>query len=122
MNIHSNWEPLQSVVAVAIASATVALFAQINVLAATAIDPTSALRGSLGASLGDLSLSNNFGKLSFLLNGGFALLFGAFASLAVARRRSRITPTRSPLIAPKLHGLYRRALPWRRHASRPLGR
>lgn len=76
------------VVTCAIASATVALlFAQINVPGATAIDPTSALRGSLGASLGDLSLSDNFGRLSLLLNGGCALLFGAFASLAVARRR-----------------------------------
>jgi hypothetical protein len=83
---------LQSVVTGAIASAAVALlFAATNVPAATAIDPaidpTSALRGSLGASLSDLSLSNDFGRLSLLLNGGFALLFGAFASLAVARHR-----------------------------------
>jgi hypothetical protein len=85
---------LQSVATGAIASVAVALlFAATNVPAATAIDPTSALRGSLGASLSDLSLSNDFGRLSLLLNGGFALLFGAFASLAVARhRRDPITP------------------------------
>jgi hypothetical protein len=77
---------LRSVVTCAIASATVALlFAEINGGAA-AIDSTSALRGSLGASLGDLSLSDNFGRLSLLLNGGAALLFAAFASLAVAWR------------------------------------
>jgi hypothetical protein len=76
---------LQSVVTGAIASAAVALlFAEINAPAATAIDPASAFRGSLGASLGDLSLSDDVGRLSLLLNGGFALLFGAFASVAVA--------------------------------------
>ena len=78
---------VKPVVTCVIASATVALlFAEINVSGATAIDPTSALRGSLGASLGDLSLDESFGRLSLLLNGGCALLFGAFASLAVARR------------------------------------
>jgi hypothetical protein len=78
---------VRSVVACAIASVTVALlFAEINVPGASAIDPTSAVRGSLGASLGDLSLDDNSGRLSLLLNGGCALLFGAIASLAVARR------------------------------------
>jgi hypothetical protein len=51
------------------------------------VDPASALRGSLGASLADLSISNHFGALSFLLNGGFALLCGALAILLVARTR-----------------------------------
>jgi hypothetical protein len=79
---------LKSVVTVAIASATVAiLFAEIVPAAAAEIDPASALRGSLGVSLGDLSLSSNFGRVSLLLNGGFALLFGALASLVVARHR-----------------------------------
>ena len=78
---------IRSVVTCAIASATVALlFAEINVPGATAIDPTSAVRGSLGTSLGDLSLDDDVGRLSLVLNGGCALLFGAFASLAVARR------------------------------------
>jgi hypothetical protein len=47
-------------------------------------DPASAVRGSLGVSLEYLSLSNNLGKLVFFLNGGFALLAGAFACFAVA--------------------------------------
>jgi hypothetical protein len=50
-------------------------------------DPASAVRGSLGVSLEDLILSNNVGKLVFLLNGGFALLFGAFACFAAARHQ-----------------------------------
>jgi hypothetical protein len=45
----------------------------------------SAVRGSLGVSLENLSLSNNLGKLVFLLNGGFALLSGGFACFAVAK-------------------------------------
>jgi hypothetical protein len=54
-------------------------------------DPASAVRGSLGVSLEDLSLSESLGKLVFLLNGGFALLFGAFACFAAARHHE---PTR----------------------------
>jgi hypothetical protein len=50
-----------------------------------AADAASAVRGSLGVSLEDLSPSNNFGMLVFLLNGGFALLSGAFACFAVAK-------------------------------------
>jgi hypothetical protein len=49
-------------------------------------DPASAVRGSLGVSLENLSLSNRLGELVFLLNGGFALLFGALACFAAARR------------------------------------
>jgi hypothetical protein len=48
-------------------------------------DPASAVRGSLGVSLENPSLSNNLGKLVFLLNGGFALLAGAIACFAVNR-------------------------------------
>jgi hypothetical protein len=48
-------------------------------------DPAAAERGSLGVSLESLSLSNNLGKLVFLLNGGFALLSGAFACFAAVR-------------------------------------
>jgi hypothetical protein len=54
-------------------------------VAAVEADPATAVRGSLGVSFDNLSLSNNVGKLVFLLNGGFALLFGAFACFAVAR-------------------------------------
>jgi hypothetical protein len=49
-------------------------------------DPASAVRGSLGVSLENLSLQNNPGKLVLLLNGGFALLFGAVAFFSVASR------------------------------------
>jgi hypothetical protein len=88
--------PLQAVLTGAIASASVALlFLGISASGPTEIDPTSAFRGSLGASLGDLSLSDNLGRLSLLLNVGFALLFGAFASLAAAGlRRDRINDSR----------------------------
>jgi hypothetical protein len=48
-------------------------------------DPASAVRGSLGVSLENLSLGDNRGTLVFLLNGGFALLSGAFACFAVAK-------------------------------------
>ena len=50
-------------------------------------DSASAVRGSLGVSLESLSFSNNFGKLVFLLNGGFALLSGALVCSAVAKHR-----------------------------------
>jgi hypothetical protein len=70
-----------------IASVTVALvFAELDRSATVVIDPASASRGSLGAPLEELSLSDNLGKLSFFLNGGFALMFGAFASLAATKR------------------------------------
>jgi hypothetical protein len=59
--------------------------------AAVEADPASAVRGSLGVSLDNLSLSNNFGELAFLLNGGFALLSGAVALFAVGR------PHRKPI-------------------------
>jgi len=48
-------------------------------------DAASGVRGSLGVSLEDFSLSNNLGKVVFLLNGGFALLAGGFAFFTVAR-------------------------------------
>jgi hypothetical protein len=54
-------------------------------VSAVEADPASAVRGSLGVSLENLSLSNNLGKLVFLLNGGFALLSGAIACFAVTR-------------------------------------
>ncbi|HXC10747.1 MAG TPA: hypothetical protein VNV61_17565 [Steroidobacteraceae bacterium] len=50
-------------------------------------DPASGVRGSLGISLENFSLSNDLGKLVFLLNGGFALLFGGFAFFAAAKHQ-----------------------------------
>jgi len=56
------------------------------------IDQVSAVRGSLGASLEDLSLSNNFGKLAIYLNGGFALLAGLLAVILGRKQSSRVLP------------------------------
>jgi hypothetical protein len=83
MRIH-----LQSVAACAVVLAAVALLsAEIKVPAVGIDDSASAVRGSLGVPLEDLSLSNDLGELSFLLNGGFALLAGAFACFAAVKRR-----------------------------------
>jgi hypothetical protein len=60
-------------------------------------DPASAVRGSLGVSLEDLSLGNSLGKLVFLLNGGFALLFGALACFAAAKGHREPTRDHDPL-------------------------
>jgi hypothetical protein len=79
---------LQSVVTCAVLLAAVApLFVEINVPAVGIDDFASAVRGSLGVSLEELGLDNNLGEFSFLLNGGFALLSGAFAYFTVAKRR-----------------------------------
>jgi hypothetical protein len=83
MRIH-----LQSVRACAAVLAAVALLSVEIKLPAVGIDDSaSAVRGSLGVPLDNLSLSNDLGKLSFLLNGGFVLLSGAFVCFAVAKRR-----------------------------------
>jgi hypothetical protein len=85
MRIHL---PLMVTSAVAIAAiAAVALFFAEIRLPAVEIDAASAVRGSLGAPLEDLSLDNSSGEFSFLLNGGFVLLSGAFACFAVVGRR-----------------------------------
>ncbi|HUE10274.1 MAG TPA: hypothetical protein VMQ54_05020 [Steroidobacteraceae bacterium] len=85
MRIHS-----ESVIGGALVLAAVALlFAEIKVPAVGIDDSESAVRGALGVSLEDLSLSNDLGKLSFLLNGGSALLSGAFACFAVAKCRRK---------------------------------
>jgi hypothetical protein len=60
-------------------------------------DPASTLRGSLGVPLEDLSLSNSLGKLVFLENGGFALLFGTFACFAAARHHRERLRDKAPL-------------------------
>ena len=82
MRIH-----LQTLVTCAGVLAAVALlFVEIKVPAVGIDDYASAVRGSLGVSLEDLGVYNEFGEISFLLNGGFALLSGVFACLAVAKR------------------------------------
>jgi hypothetical protein len=78
---------LQAVVTCAVLLAAVApLFVEINVPTTGIDDFGSAVRGSLGVPPQDLSLNHDLGEISFLLNGGFALLFGALACFAVAKR------------------------------------
>jgi hypothetical protein len=85
MRIH-----LQALVTCAALLAAVALLVvEINVPAVGIDDFGSAVRGSLGVSLEDLSLSHNLGVLSLLLNGGFALLSGAFACFVVAKHHRK---------------------------------
>jgi hypothetical protein len=85
---------LQSVAAcAAVLAASALLFAEIHV-PAVEIDSASAVRGSLGVTLLDLSLDNNLGQLSFVLNGGVALLSGVFACVAVAKGRRDSTSSR----------------------------
>lgn len=87
MRIH-----LPSVASCAVVLTVVVLFSAELKLPAVGIDDSaSTVEGSLGVSLEELSLNNDLGKLSFLLNGGFALLFGAFAGFAVAARRREPT-------------------------------
>ncbi len=56
---------------------------------ASETDPASAIRGSLGLSLDDLSFGNGAGATVFLLNAGFALVF---AAVCIAVRRSDSRP------------------------------
>jgi hypothetical protein len=74
-----------------VASAAISLFGAIRAGYATDIDPNSAIRGSLGVSLEDLSLGNTVGTMSFYLNAGFALVICAVAIFAIVRRRRRPT-------------------------------
>ena len=55
---------------------------------ASEVDPASAVRGSLGVSLDDLTLSSGAGTTVFLLNAGFFLLFAAVC-IAVLRADAR---------------------------------
>jgi hypothetical protein len=85
---------LQSAAAcAAVLAAGALLFAEIQVPAA-GIDSASAVRGSLGVTLQDLSLDDNLGQLSFVLNGGVALLSGVFACVAVVKGRRDSTSSR----------------------------
>jgi hypothetical protein len=77
---------------VAILAAIALFFAETKVPAVGIDESLSAVRGSLSVSLEDLSLGSNLGDLSFLLNGGCALISGVFACFALAKRR------RKPLI------------------------
>jgi hypothetical protein len=84
---------LRSIGAIALSAGVLLLLVALKTPAAE-LDPASAVRGSLGVSLEDLSLTNHFGRAAFLLNGGFALLFGALAGFAFVSRRRRRGPLR----------------------------
>jgi hypothetical protein len=56
---------------------------------ASAFDPASAVRGSLGVSLDDLDVKNTIGELTLYVNGALAVLFGIFAAIA-ARANARM--------------------------------
>jgi len=71
---------------------------------ASQIDPESAVRGSLGVPLEELSLSNQFGALLFLLNGAFLLLYGLIALVILARRRRKTGAQSLATPAPQLTG------------------
>jgi hypothetical protein len=63
--------------------------------AADQLDATSAVRGSLGLSIEDLTLSSSSGAAVFLMNAGCAVLFAAFA-LIVTRTGTRRGGARMP--------------------------
>jgi hypothetical protein len=62
------------------------------------IDSLSSVREAGDDSLQDLVLGGDLGNLTFILNGGFLLLFGALACFLVAMsRRDRAQDQRRPL-------------------------
>jgi hypothetical protein len=62
---------------------------------AVAVDPASAVRGSVGVSLEELALNTLLGALSFGLNAGLLLLFGVLA-IYFARVNSRARKGHNP--------------------------
>ena len=73
---------------------TTATLAALNSFASAAdVDPASAIRGSLGSSITDLSFDSTGGALLFFLNAGCVLFFAAIAVMVTrskARRAARI--------------------------------
>ena len=88
--------------------------------AAAAVDPSTAVRGSLGVPLEDLAIHSTVGNLTLYLNGALALLFACIAGIVVrvgTRKRNGMPRTvRAP------GGTVRAAMgeAWTR-TSRPLG-
>jgi hypothetical protein len=80
---------------------TAALAALSSLASAADVDPASAIRGSLGASITDLGFDSSGGVLLFVLNAGCVLFFAAIAVMATrskARRAPRV-PLRSKSFA-----------------------
>jgi hypothetical protein len=71
---------------------TAAAWASLSSLASAAdADPASAIRGSLGASITDLSFDSSSGVLMFALNAACVLFFAAIAVM-VTRSKARRAP------------------------------
>ena len=75
---------------VVLASVAAAGGALIDSASAAGTESISSIRGSLGASLTDLSLDNGFGAWTFAINAAFALIF-----VIVARVLTRRVPGQS---------------------------
>jgi hypothetical protein len=65
-------------------------------------DPASAVRGSLGTPLEDLSLENSTGALTLILNGGFVLLAGVWALFLTRSPRTRVRRSARTALRPTL--------------------
>ena len=75
---------------------TAAILAALSSFASAGdVDPASAIRGSLGASITDLSFDSSGGVLLFVLNAACVLFFAGIA-LMVTRSKARRAP-RIPL-------------------------
>jgi hypothetical protein len=66
-------------------------------------DPASAIRGSLGTPLEDLSLENSTGALTLILNGGFVLLAGVWALLLTRSPHTRVRGSAPTVLRPTLN-------------------
>jgi hypothetical protein len=66
------------------------------------VDPASAVRGSLGTPLEDLSLENSTGTLTLILNGGFVLLAAVSALLLTRSPHTRVRRTARTGLRPTL--------------------
>jgi hypothetical protein len=86
----------------ALASVAAAGVALVNSAFAANPDSTSSIRGSLGASLTDLSLDNGFGVWAFAINAAFALIFVIVACALTRRMPSQSGSTRH-IALPWLH-------------------
>jgi hypothetical protein len=75
--------------AAALAAIRLSSLASAAETSAAGVDPASAIRGSLGASIADLGLDTSSGALAFLLNAGCVVLFAAVALLITRSKQRR---------------------------------
>jgi hypothetical protein len=74
---------------VVLAAAGLLLAVAFHGSAGTLADPASAVRGSLGTPLKELSLENSTGALTLILNGAFVLFAAVWALLLTRSHRTR---------------------------------